>query len=354
MSILFWISVCALSLTAGWIGGVQGSFRESAIVGQQEGTVILQDQSRSTKPIESPVSEVLVSVGPSMFELYEWSGQPTKTISVDWLPTSQQFLGYALAVTADGWFVTTVSTHSNKLYTLFSPNSEAFSVNQIVQDQSQALSFLHVNGSNIKPIQFSKQFESQSASEAYIIRDRNSLDRIVVGQPEYKRPEAHSDYIHFTHTIDKLINPSLQSQTLCEPVVRDRNEVIGCTTSSGILPFRNLQPLVNNILKKGELLRPKMALAYLDLSTLPVGQDHKDIRSNGALILTKQVIPQQNTGGRGPIVLNAGDVIAYVNDEQVDQNRNVSELIGQYEIGDRLELTVRTGTKEKKVSFILY
>lgn len=349
-AIIFWLSVSVVSLFAGFVGG---EFRTSylpqpnELIAPQKQTIVLQERDAVDSSRASEIGDVLYSVRQSMIAIYAWKPNKVAPYALSSAPLASQFVSYALVVTNDGWLVTSddISKKPAALSAL-SADARIFSIEQVVADASAGYTFLKINAKNLKAIEFSSSSDPLATEDGYLISDFETIDRIVVSRSRYADRNTTQEAIISSATLrNKLHNPNTPYPLQCMPVVRNERTVLGCTTEKGIRSFRYLQRSLSELLRKGTVQRTTFDISYIDLSYEPIPL-HRIYR-NGALVTLDERI------GRKKTLLQNGDIILSVNGENIDNNRNFSELIAQYNPGDSVVLRIARKEREQEITIIL-
>ncbi len=342
--IIFWLAVVCVSFAAGFFGGsITGN--DSQIQSTLETTkpVIFQDRTRGASPVDSFSDENLASVRQSMLAVYDDAQRAVPGKESYMLPLAPAFRGYALALTTDGWLVTTIPIEkSPKSYRIISKSGTVYSVVSVIPDFTTGVSFVKIAAKNLRPIQFSKFSDHASLRQALLLNGWNSAEYMMVGPASYPHPLVLGDYIHSTLVIDKRILPERSFALQCLPVLSDSLEVLGCTAARGVISFQYLQSALGSVLRNGSLLRPALALHYIDLSQAPLFLGPSDNPQVGAYLQLDSSPRSLVTSEGREEKLTVGDTITHINDQAVDVTRNLAELLSQYQKGDTVSVRIRS------------
>jgi serine protease Do len=148
------------------------------------------------------------------------------------------------------------------------------------------------------------------------------------------------------------------------PLVNLNGQVIGINTAVAgdgaqnigfAIPINDVRGLINQVVKKGSFARPYLGVRYVPL-TADIAKEYNLATTNGAFIAPAQ------EGGRASIIagspaskvdLKEGDVITHVAGKKIDQTHSLISLLGQYEPGKKVELTILRDKDTRKVSVTL-
>lgn len=147
------------------------------------------------------------------------------------------------------------------------------------------------------------------------------------------------------------------------PLVNMSGEVIGINTAVAggsaenigfAIPISDVQGLIKSVLKEGKLLRPYLGVRYVNLTDDYAYQFNLDTK-RGAYIA-----PTARGGGSiisGSPAEKAGlkekDVIVKVNDSPIDEKNSLASVLGRFNVGDKVKLTIIRDGKETNIDVVL-
>jgi serine protease Do len=145
------------------------------------------------------------------------------------------------------------------------------------------------------------------------------------------------------------------------PLVNTNGEVIGINTAIAesaqnigfAIPINDVKGLVRQVTEKGKLERPYLGIRYIALTDDYAYQLNLDTK-RGAYIAPSSdgpsVIPGSPADKAG---LKEKDIITAINDHAIDQSHSLTSVLGQFQPGDKLKLTVVRDGKTISVSVTL-
>lgn len=147
------------------------------------------------------------------------------------------------------------------------------------------------------------------------------------------------------------------------PLVNAQSEVIGINTAVAggtaqnigfAIPINDIKGLITSVIKQGKLLRPYLGVRYVTLNDDYAYQFNLDTKrgayiapttNNQSSILKDS--PAQKAG------LQEKDIITKINDQNIDDKNSLVSLLGRFNVGDKVRLTIIRGGNEQKVEVTL-
>jgi len=118
-----------------------------------------------------------------------------------------------------------------------------------------------------------------------------------------------------------------------------------------IVPAFYYSSLLSDLTQAEKKSQPQLGINYLDLSSVRLPELSLD---KGALIYGNTTHPAIIKGGPAEKAgLQAGDVISWVNNQEISSEKDLADLVANYRSGDRLILTYLRDGVEKTVEVIL-
>lgn len=156
---------------------------------------------------------------------------------------------------------------------------------------------------------------------------------------------------------DAAINPGNSGG----PLVNVNDEVVGVNVAMAdaqnigfAIPINDVKGLIASVEKNGKLERPYLGVRYVSLTDDYAYYYNLNVK-RGAYIAP-------SSGGRSSIIsgspaekagLKEKDIITAINDQKIDENNSLVSVLGRYQVGDKVTLTVHRGDKDIKVEVTL-
>lgn len=147
------------------------------------------------------------------------------------------------------------------------------------------------------------------------------------------------------------------------PLVNINGEVIGINTAIAggdaqnigfSIPINDVKGLISSVEKNGKLLRPYLGVRYVSLT------DDYAYLFNLSIKRGAYVAPSEDGGPSivsGSPAQKAGlqekDVITKINNDTIDENNSLVSILGKYQVGDKVALTVVRGNETKTIDVTL-
>ena len=298
----------------------------------------------------------------------------------------EESLGQGFILTNDGWIVThqNIISDSEKKYVISGSDKKIYPIEKTLLDPLTDVAFLKIKAKDLEVASLS-ELEDISLGQRVLILDENKIDiRILENWEIRKLKNEKKEMDNLIESTDKFsrfiqLNQGIEASFIGSPVINLKGSIIGImnyesrryandSDESGIMekekletkkmiktviPVTHFKPLINQVLKQGGNLedgsylhRPAMGVDYLDLAQVRGITDKrfKDLR-RGALIWGS---PVKDSAAEAAGLKNA-DVILKVNNDLVNSRHNLTGLIQEYKVGDKVELTILRDGKEEKV-----
>lgn len=141
------------------------------------------------------------------------------------------------------------------------------------------------------------------------------------------------------------------------PLVNLDGEVIGINTAVAgnaenigfSIPINDARGVINSVITKGKLERPFLGVVFVPV-TADIAKQYGLSVNQGAYIPTSVSIGQEAVKKDSPAEkagLKEGDILTKVNEDQIDESRSLTSLLGKYAVGDKIMIEVmRDGNRQ--------
>jgi len=357
--ILILTAIIIVSLAGGIIGGIlvrsyflnssfnvpllgdinlSSAYRGGNLIISQPGKVIVEQDDR--------IASVIDDARKSLVDFYQIKKSAGNESELN--PRSFYFkqdkIGQGLALTSDGWIVTSVKIDRPENFIAIDYEGTVMPLESITVYQNERL--VKITAKNLSAVQFADK-DNLHAGQTVIIPGGG---RAVLSSIEdingvlLKSPVKSSDsWSWFIKISDSLSAPG-------DPVFNLSGSLVGIYQGDGLLaPMTYYSQLLSAVLNKKTPARAYLGINYIDLSA--VGQK---ITVSGALVAADSrgvaVIKNSPAALAG---LREGDIITAVDGVKVDAKHDLSQIINGYQPEEKIEISFLREEREQLVKIIL-
>lgn len=145
------------------------------------------------------------------------------------------------------------------------------------------------------------------------------------------------------------------------PLVDLSGRVIGINTAvaadaNGIgfaIPINSARGVIKSVLERGKVDKALLGVRYVDITPEIASSENLPIRHGAYIGAGQDGSAIQKGSPAAEAGLKAKDIIVKVNDTEVGLSGSLGSIIGEYQPGDKIKLTVLRGEKTKKIEVTL-
>lgn len=276
--------------------------------------------------------------------------------------------GTGFIVASDGLIVTNkhvVSDPSATYKVLFNDGSEAKAEIKTLHP-TQDLAIIKVDKNNLKPVEFADSDKLKVGQTAVAIGNAlgefdNTVSRGVISG--LRRSIVASDSMGNTEQLSQVIqtDAAINQGNSGGPLLDINSKVVGVNVATAegaqsigfAIPSNVVVRMIDDYKKYGKVKVPFIGVRYSMLA--PGSAQAKEYGvDNGALIIgdsqSPAIVPNSPAAKAG---LKTGDIITKINDKELSLKQPLADIISQYKINDKINLTVIRDGKEEKISITL-
>lgn len=277
--------------------------------------------------------------------------------------------GTGFIITSDGLIVTNKHVASDKdaEYTIFTSNGKDYKAKIVAEDPSNDLAILKIEASGLSTIELGDS--DNLAIGQWVVAIGNALGEFsntvtvgVVSATDRKITASGggtSEQLEGLIQTDAAINPGNSGG----PLTNLKGQVIGINTAVAgsaenigfAIPINVVKSAIDSYKKEGKIVRPMIGVRYVPLNK-EIARANKLSVEAGAWILRGEkytdvaIIPGSPADKAG---LEENDIITAVDKQKIDETHSLSRLIGQYKVGEEIEITYLRAGEENKTKLTL-
>ena len=276
--------------------------------------------------------------------------------------------GSGFIVSSDGLIVTNkhvVSDPSATYKVLFNDGSEANAEIKTLHP-TQDLAIIKVDKTDLKPVEFADSEKLKVGQTAVAIGNslnefNNTVSRGVISG--LRRSIVASDSMGNTEPLSQVIqtDAAINQGNSGGPLLDINAKVIGVNVATAqgaqsigfAIPSNVVVRMIDDYKKFGKVKAPFIGVRYSMI--VPGSEQAKQYGvENGALIIgdaqAPAIVPNSPASKVG---LKTGDIITKINDKSLSIKQQLVDVVSQYKVGDKIELSVIRDGKEETISLIL-
>ncbi len=349
----------------GWLGGAS---RNTQIAETQTQRVVLDEQSKLITAIAREVGESVVSINVTQSTTGFGFFGPQNI--------QQQSAGTGVILSEDGLVITNrhvVPEGTTRVSIVLSDGTELDDVEVVGRaGRNLDIAFLQIKdkqGKKLVPAKLGKSSEMQVGDSVVAIGNalgqfQNTVTTGIISGFG-RNVEASDERGSGSESLTDLFqtDAAINQGNSGGPLVNLKGEVIGINTAVAgnaenigfAIPIDNISGLIRNVSKNGKLERPYLGVVYVSLTDTIAKEFNLSVK-RGAYI------PKSDDYGRDTVVndgpadkagIREGDVITKVDGKDVNERNSLGSLLGQYEPGDKVTLTVNRDGKNQSITVTL-
>ena len=351
-----------LSLVFGLVGGLVGGY---LLIRYLPGTIPTDKQSVVLQESSAAV-DVAKEVSPSVVSITSQSSG----FSFFGTTQTEQGAGTGIIVGSNGLIMTNnhVIAGATELDVFTNDGKEYKNAKVVAADTTNDLAFIQVDASGLTPAKLGDSSTVQVGTEVIAIGNalgqyQNTVTQGIisgVGRPVAAGDDSGTGSVEQLQNLfqtDAAINPGNSGG----PLVDVRGDVIGINTAvasdaQGIgfaIPINEARQELQSVQSSGTISRPYLGVRYIPVTQAFASDNNLQV-NNGAYISGDQNDPAVVSGSPADQAgLKEGDIIIKVGSQTIDQNHSLSDLIGNYKVGDKVTLTYLRNGKTQTTTVTL-
>ncbi len=366
-----------LSAVCGGLAGGSAGFYASSYSGYERlPPVISTSTAQSVKVVATTSTFALVQVGrpaltsvvPPAFLKQRGSflgtiyRTPKVGVFEDRFLTNDRMLGQAVAVTSDGWFITSASaiTGLKTADMVIWYGGSSYAVDRGVIDRLNGTVYLKTSAKDVQSASFTRAQDLVVGGEAWSEYRPGEIAPHVILDLSRRNPpdEMTSSEV----AARRVILDGVSALGDLGGGVWDANgQLVGIVDSkpgetARIIPAASIAASFSSLLGTGEIRHAYLGVRAYDLAALKLSGDREGLPLQGALVR------DEKKGGKPGVVLNSpaakaklksGDVILKVERDILDGTADLGEVLSEYRPGSSVTLRILRDKTDMDVSVVL-
>lgn len=284
---------------------------------------------------------------------------------------TQEGGGTGFIITSDGLIVTNkhVVADENSSYTVFTSDGKDYPAKVLARDPFQDLAVVKIEASGLPVVDIGDS-ESLQVGQ-YVIAIGNALgefkNTVTTGVISAKEREiqAGDGAGGSTEKLEGLLqtDAAINQGNSGGPLLNLKGQVIGLNTAvaakgtaEGIgfaIPINLVKNSIDQVKTTGKITHAYLGVHYVPL-TKEIAKKNDLSVNDGAFLIGNKIDPAVVKGSPAEKAgLKEGDIIISINDEKITQQISLSRLLGQYNIGTTIDISIVREKKEIKLKAVL-
>ncbi|HNZ86424.1 MAG TPA: S1C family serine protease [bacterium] len=260
---------------------------------------------------------------------------------------TDDFIGTAVVVTNDGWFVSKKINHSKNI-ALVNNENKIIDIETVINDDVLGLSYIKIKQNGLNPIGIIDSSSLGAGQNVYIIKPnlydyQNEIIPASITNINSRFIKEKKDLIQNSEDIVIYGVLSLNEDPGL-PVVNDNAEMLGFTYSyddnTYLLPSNYIRYSLTRLFNNDKNIDyPSLNIEYIDLNKMVFSID---MPNNGIY-----VYKSSNN------LIKEGDIIQKLNEDELNKFRSLNTVLLDYKPGDEVTLTILRDNKQQELKIKL-
>lgn len=327
-------------------------------------TLYSGNDGNSANFTEGSIAEVASKVAPSVVSIKT----ETRTMSFFGQSSTSSAAGTGMIVSADGYILTNkhVVDGANKISVVLDNGTVYDNVELVGTDPANDVAFIKIKDAKDLPAVKLGDSKTMNVGQQVVAignalgQFQNTITEGIVsglGRSITATDSSYSSYEYLTDLIQT--DAAINSGNSGGPLINAAGEVIGINTavSDGnnigfAIPISSVKGMLNSILKTGKAERAYIGVSYVTL-TPDVAKQYDLSVSTGGYVYNKSGSAVVSGSPAEKAGVKDKDIITAINGTNVGKAGSISALIGEYAVGDTVQLHILRDGKEMNLNVTL-
>jgi len=329
--------------------------------------LVIRDAKKVVVNEDVKVSETINSVRDSLVGVFEKKEIPSlkqmEGSEVNWLSSFAYYnlndsLFNGLVITSDGWVFMPYQEEIMEEFVNYFQDSfiaidnkgEIYQIDEILIDKNSDLAFFHLKDAKNMNVKKNVSRTSINLGQTVLaIKDRATA--FPGNITAFKSKENISD----SEAIDYRLKTNFDLEELKSGFIFNlAGDLLAFINyDKEVVPAFSYNHYWRNFLEKKDLDRPYLGVNYLDLSSLKMVSEYETPKK-GALLWSQGVKEAVEEGSPAfKAGLQEGDLITWINNVEINESNDLSEIISLYYPGDQINIVYKRNELEYNTSIVL-
>ena len=258
-----------------------------------------------------------------------------------------ELLAQGALITNDGWLLTNSKFISNNTdYWVMTHDKKIYKSEQVIINDELGVTFVKISANNLPVVEFNLRHDLVDGQGVFLFGFNSGVMNSNIKSRHYTELNTFNDYIHVSEDFYKFIQlkETVDLEYLGSPVITLDGKMAGILQdqTGKVIPINHLTSLMKTTVQGQNWERPYLGVKFYDLTEV---HNPNMEQTKGAQVLDVGIY--YNSPAKG--LLAGGDIILKVENEEINDNKNLSELIAEYKPEDTVKLTILRGEEETQV-----
>lgn len=318
--------------------------------------LVIQDPKKVVINQDQKIAETIGSLSTSMVSVFkEIDAKDSADSSKPDYYSLDKPLFLGLIMTSDGWVMSSLPDEikkdfSTKNYIVITSDKKIYKIDKIsaIKDLPGDITFFHLAGANNLSVRkTSPRSELALGQSLLVIDNRNNAWPTNLSSFKKTPDILNSDSLNARLELASN-SDALQKNSLVFNLSGDLVAIIN--SDKEVMPAFAYNSYWQSLWKTGVTVRPFLGVNYLDLSTAKIPEKSLD---KGALIYPVDKVAVIKGSPAAAAGLVAGDVITWIDNNEINKNNDLADIIATYKSGDKITISYVRDNQEKQVDVIL-
>jgi hypothetical protein len=261
----------------------------------------------------------------------------------------------AFVVTSDGWLLMPINPNEKNNfkaadYVAIDSSRKIYEIDSISESEEDNLLFIHLTGAqNLSIRKNAAKSDFSLGQELILISSFNSAKSATLISIAASSNPMSSELPSLDLRLD--VNGEDIENSFVFNLAGDLAAIVD--SNGKVVPAYSYNYYWRRFLEKNNLGRAYLGVNYLDLSLVKMASSSTDYNKGSLLFSAKNKAAVLKSSPAEIAGLKEGDIITWVNNQEISRFNGLAEIISFYLPGDKITLTFLRDAKEQEVNIVL-